>query len=147
MARRRVLRAENDKVSKLTDLNGDGSFTDSGERVTVTSNIPGGGGHTSRTVHIGPDGKLYVAAGSSSNNNVETDKRRADLRYMTFHQLRHACATFLLAKGVDLQTVSKMLGHSQISLTADTYAHVLPSLKLKAADRMDDFLRREVGAG
>ena len=71
--------AENNRVSKLTDLNGDGSYTDSGERVTVTSNIPSGGGHTSRTLHIGPDGKLYVAAGSSSNNNVETDKRRATI--------------------------------------------------------------------
>jgi len=71
--------AENDRVSKLTDLNGDGSFTDTGERVTVTSNIPSGGGHTSRTLHIGPDGKLYVAAGSSSNNDVETDKRRATI--------------------------------------------------------------------
>jgi glucose/arabinose dehydrogenase len=69
--------AENDKVSKLTDLNGNGVFTDSGERVTVTSNIPSGGGHSSRTLHIGPDGKLYVAAGSTSNNTVETDKRRA----------------------------------------------------------------------
>jgi len=71
--------AENNRISKLTDLNDDGAFTDSGERVTVTSNIPSGGGHTSRTVHIGPDGKLYVAAGSSSNNNVETDKRRATI--------------------------------------------------------------------
>jgi glucose/arabinose dehydrogenase len=71
--------AENNKVSKLTDLNGDGSFTDTGERVTVTANIPSGGGHTTRTLHIGPDGKLYVAAGSSSNNNVETDKRRATI--------------------------------------------------------------------
>ena len=52
--------AENDKVSKLTDLDGDGSFTGGGERVTVTTNIPSGGGHSSRTVHIGPDGKLYV---------------------------------------------------------------------------------------
>ncbi len=71
--------AENDKVSKLTDLDGDGSFTGGGERVTVTTNIPSGGGHSSRTVHIGPDGKLYVAAGSSSNNGVETDKRRATI--------------------------------------------------------------------
>ena len=71
--------AENDRVSRLTDLDGDGAFTGAGERVTVTANIPSGGGHSSRTVHIGPDGKLYVAAGSSSNNGVETDKRRATI--------------------------------------------------------------------
>ena len=67
--------AENDKVSKLTDLNSDGLFTGSGERVTVTTNIPSGGGHSTRTLRIGPDGKLYVAAGSTGNNNVETDKK------------------------------------------------------------------------
>jgi glucose/arabinose dehydrogenase len=71
--------AENDRVSKLTDLNGDGLYTGSGERLTVTANIPSGGGHTSRTLHFGPDGKLYVAAGSSTNNSDETDKRRATI--------------------------------------------------------------------
>lgn len=69
--------AENDRIDRLTDRDGDGAFTGEGERVTVTTDIPSGGGHTSRTVHIGPDGKLYVAAGSSSNNTVETDRRRA----------------------------------------------------------------------
>ncbi|MCB0215899.1 MAG: PQQ-dependent sugar dehydrogenase [Chloroflexi bacterium] len=69
--------AENNRISKLTDLDGDGVFDGVGERVTVTTDIPSGGGHSSRTVHVGPDGMLYVAAGSSSNNSVETDKRRA----------------------------------------------------------------------
>jgi glucose/arabinose dehydrogenase len=52
-------------------------MADAGERTTVTDNIPAGGAHTSRTLHFGPDGKLYVAAGSSGNNGVEDDWRRA----------------------------------------------------------------------
>ena len=43
----------------------------------VTDNIPGGGGHFTRTVHFGPDGKMYVSAGSSCNVCAETDPRRA----------------------------------------------------------------------
>lgn len=71
--------AENDKITKLTDTDGDGSFTSPGEKTTITSNIPSGGGHSSRTLHFGPDGKLYVSAGSTGNNNIETDKRRATI--------------------------------------------------------------------
>lgn len=69
--------AENDQISRLTDNNGDGDFLDDDEATVITDNIPSGGGHSSRTLHIGPDGKLYVAAGSSSNNNPESDPRRA----------------------------------------------------------------------
>src|SRR5690606_20979875 len=68
--------AANDRVVRLTDLNGDGDFLDDDEQVTVTENIPSGGGHSTRTAHIGPDGYLYVAAGSSSNIEVESDRRR-----------------------------------------------------------------------
>ncbi len=71
--------AETGRVSRLTDGNGDGDFLDSGERQDVTTNIPGSGGHASRTAHIGPDGKLYVAAGSTSNITPETDRRRATI--------------------------------------------------------------------
>jgi glucose/arabinose dehydrogenase len=66
-------------VVRLTDTNHDGDFLDAGEVQTVTTNIPGSGGHSTRTAHIGPDGKLYVSAGSSSNIGPETDARRATI--------------------------------------------------------------------
>ena len=50
------------------------------------------------------------------------------------HDLRHACATFLLASGASPRTVMKTLGHSQISLTMNTYAHVLPEIERAAVD-------------
>ncbi|MEN9934588.1 MAG: hypothetical protein RLZZ387_1167 [Chloroflexota bacterium] len=68
--------AEDGRVSRLADANGDGDMADEGERTTVTDNIPQGGGHSSRTLHFGPDGKLYVSAGSTGNNDPESDLRR-----------------------------------------------------------------------
>lgn len=62
------------QVNRLQDQDGDGTFE---TQELVTDNIPGTGGHSSRTLHFGPDGKLYVAAGSSSNNDPESDPRRA----------------------------------------------------------------------
>lgn len=69
--------ASTGRVTRFNDTNGDGDFLDNGEKQVITTNIPGSGGHSSRTAHIGPDGKLYVSVGSTGNNNVETDKRRA----------------------------------------------------------------------
>ena len=46
-------------------------------------------------------------------------------------------ATLLLAQGVAPRTIMEVLGHSQISLTLDTCAHVMPALQADAADRMD----------
>jgi integrase len=58
----------------------------------------------------------------------------------TFHALRHSAATLALASGLDLKTVSTMLGHSQIALTANTYASVVPFLLQEAADRLNGLL-------
>jgi integrase len=51
------------------------------------------------------------------------------------------CATLLLAQGVHPKAVQELLGHSQISLTMDTYSTVLPSVSRETAARMDELLR------
>jgi integrase len=52
--------------------------------------------------------------------------KRAELPDIRFHDLRHTCATtLLLTKGAHPKIVSKMLGHSSVSLTLDTYSHVI----------------------
>ena len=66
----------------------------------------------------------------------------ADLPEIRFHDLRHTAATFLLAQGVDVRTIMETLGHSQISLTLNTYSHVLPELQQDAARRMNELLAR-----
>lgn len=64
----------------------------------------------------------------------------ADLPTMRFHDLRHACASLLLAQGVHPRVVMETLGHSTIGQTMDTYTHVLPVLQRDAATRMDEVL-------
>lgn len=59
-----------------------------------------------------------------------------------FHTLRHSAATLMLGAGVDLKTVSTVLGHSQIGLTADTYGSTMPGLKREAAHLMDRVLSK-----
>lgn len=61
----------------------------------------------------------------------------ANLPRIRFHDLRHTAATLLLAQGVSPRTIMETLGHSQISLTMDTYSHALPSLQREAAERMN----------
>ena len=64
----------------------------------------------------------------------------ANLPRVRFHDLRHTAATLLLAQGVDPRTIMETLGHSQISLTMNTYSHVLPALQANAAAKMDAIL-------
>jgi len=65
---------------------------------------------------------------------------KASLPSVRFHDLRHTAATLLLAQGVDPRTIMETLGHSQISLTLNTYSHVLPALQAEAAKKIDVIL-------
>jgi len=64
--------------------------------------------------------------------------KEAELPHMPFHNLRHSAATLLLSMGVNPKVVQEILGHSNISMTMDTYSHVLPSIHKEAMDKWDD---------
>jgi integrase len=64
--------------------------------------------------------------------------KRAGLPDIRFHDLRHTCATLLLGKGVHAKLVQELLGHATISITLDTYSHVLPGMGDAAAGAMDE---------
>ena len=66
---------------------------------------------------------------------------RAGLKGVRFHDLRHTCASLLLAAGVHPKIVQERLGHATIAITLDTYSHVVGSLQRDAADRIDEILK------
>jgi integrase len=77
-------------------------------------------------------------------NVVRSFKRilqKAGLPDIRFYDLRHTCASLLLAQCVHPRVVMEILGHSQISLTMNTYSHVIPQLQQEAASKLDALLR------
>jgi integrase len=66
----------------------------------------------------------------------------AGLPRSRFHDLRHAFATMMLEDGEDLAVISKALGHSNLSTTADVYAHLTPAMLDRTAARVDAVLAR-----
>lgn len=56
------------------------------------------------------------------------------LRHIRFHELRHSCASLLLAKKVPMKMIQEWLGHSDISTTSNIYSHLDAESKLESAD-------------
>jgi integrase len=93
-----------------------------------------------------PDGLIFttqtgrVIDPRSLNRMLTILCRDANVRRVRVHDLRHTCASLLLSRGVDARTIMETLGHSTITMTLDTYAHVMDTTLRAAAERMDDVL-------
>ena len=68
----------------------------------------------------------------------------AGLPRKRFHDLRHTAATLLIEQGVPIYEVSRLLGHSSLSTTADIYGHLTNEMQLRTAQRMDQALGLDV---
>lgn len=90
------------------------------------------GAQGSGYVFTGPDGRPWHPATVSHRFRRLTTL--AGPRRCRFHDLRHLAASLQLAAGVDLAIVSKRLGHSTYTITADTYCHLLPGVSRAAAE-------------
>jgi integrase len=66
--------------------------------------------------------------------------KAAGVRRIKFHGLRHTCATLLLQAGQPAHVVAQRLGHSDVTITLNTYAHVLPDMQRDAAARLNSIL-------
>ncbi len=80
---------------------------------------------------ISPDSDLHM---------LHRVLKRAGLPKVRFHELRHTFATLALQNGVDIKTVSAILGHYSAGFTLDTYTHVTTSAKKEAANTMGNIL-------
>ena len=60
--------------------------------------------------------------------------RKYRLKKLRFHDLRHSCASLLLANGVPMKAIQEWLGHSTFQVTADFYSHLEFNSKLSSAD-------------
>ena len=76
----------------------------------------------------------------SVNNMLKRVLARAGIPKVRFHDLRHTFATIALQNGVDIKTVSGMLGHFSAGFTLDTYAHITTSAQKEAAETMENIL-------
>ena len=96
----------------------------------------------------GPIGSMYVFTtadrgllyGTAVYRDFLEIVEAADLPRIRFHSLRHTAAMSALVAGVPVHVVAKMLGHSTIRLTLDTYAAVLPVQMADAAERIDAYV-------
>src|SRR5207248_7552404 len=78
--------------------------------------------------------------------HFKTALKRAGLsKEIRFHDLRHASATAMVRAGIHAKTVSARLGHSQIGITMDLYAHAMEEMDAEAAERLGSVLRRARG--
>jgi integrase len=71
------------------------------------------------------------------SKNFHLILKNYDVPMIRFHDLRHTHATILLLHDVAAKVVSERLGHSTISITLDTYSHVLPNMQQAAAEKLN----------
>jgi|SRR5215208_1088976 len=66
--------------------------------------------------------------------------KRAELPQITFHDLRHTCASLLFQKNIHPKFVQELLGHASVAITLETYSHMLPGMGGEAADAIGEIL-------
>jgi integrase len=109
------------------------------------------GQHVSR--YPSPDGHLFTAAEGGPIHHHNFRRRHfvpaveaSGLSSVRFHDLRHTCASLLVAAGRSLQEVKEHLGHSTIRVTSDRYAHLYPEARVAMADALDGLYNDAVTA-
>jgi len=102
--------------------------------------VPQGASQISRCIRARCGGVRHRHYGLAEPTQLVTRRhlvQQSGVRRIRFHDLRHTCASLLLAQGVLPRVVLDLLGHSQLSITMDLYSHVMPSALRDAAVAMD----------
>lgn len=77
------------------------------------------------------------------SQHLQTVLKRNNLKHIRYHDLRHSCASLLLANGVSLKEIQDWLGHSDFSTTANIYSHLEYGAKVKSANKIAENLSLE----
>lgn len=85
-------------------------------------------------------GKLFRPEYVTDHFSLIMRKNKNVLRKIRFHDLRHSCASLLLAKGIPMKEIQDWLGHSTYSTTANIYAHLEKDTKNKSANVLSNVL-------
>jgi integrase len=115
------------------------SLEDHRDRQRQERETAGTGWKASGYVFTRPDGSPIEGATLTRHFNALL--RRAKLRRIRFHDLRHSAATLLLEQGVELVVIKELLGHAHIGVTATVHAHVRLRLQRDAIDLLGNALR------
>ena len=87
---------------------------------------------TGRCLHWG-----FPQAQSPLRKGLGRASRRAGIGHIRPHDLRHTCASLLIAEGLNIKQVSEHLRHSSVGVTLDTYGHLYPGDRNEVAHAMD----------
>lgn len=90
-------------------------------------------------VFVNPQGKLLRPDYVTEHFSILLKK--IGLKHIRFHDLRHSCASLLLAKDIKMKAIQEWLGHSCFSTTANLYAHLDSKSKQESADALVNALK------
>ncbi len=94
--------------------------------------------------HIGFNEKWFVFGGLNPLSQTTVGRRKdeyclkANVKRIRIHDLRHSHATLLLSKGVPITVISKRLGHADMTMTLNTYSHLIPEDEDKAINIINE---------
>lgn len=77
---------------------------------------------------------------NSIGNEWKKITKRYDLKYITFHQLRHSCASLMVKKNKNFKVIQERLGHANIGITLNVYSHLEEEQHVDSVDAFDDIL-------
>lgn len=84
------------------------------------------------------DGQTYYP--SYPTHEFKKAAERYHFRHIRFHDLRHSCASMLIANGWQMKDISEWLGHSDIGTTMDIYGHLSMEYKRKLGNSLEGVL-------
>lgn len=90
-----------------------------------------------------PNGQMILP--SHLTHSMDKLIKKHSLKKIRFHDLRHSCASLLLAEGVPMKQIQEWLGHASFKTTADIYSHLDYSTKIQSADKIANALGTHQG--